>query len=294
MKLSVIIPIYNALDDVKLLVKSLQENFNFSLGEICLVNDCSNKETSEYLKTLTNFQLIENDTNLGFVKTCNKGMKTASNDIIVLLNSDTKIPKNFAERIIDCFESNDKIGVASPISSASLHYYIPLKNDGDLEKINQKLQTKHKSTYPTIPSAEGFCFCIRRQVIEKQGYLDEVYGKGYHEEIDFSYRAITNGWINVLIDNLYVYHKRHASFSDKVRLNQITNNNLIFMERWEHFAENYCKENNIKNPMNKILLDLYPVKTMLKKICSIKIKENHIQICILGLQLSIRRKRNVS
>ena len=50
-QISVIIPVYNALNDVKILFRSLNENFNFSLGEILLINDYSDLETSNYLKT---------------------------------------------------------------------------------------------------------------------------------------------------------------------------------------------------------------------------------------------------
>ena len=48
-KISVIIPVYNALEDVKLCLESLLKNFNFELGDICLINDCSNEETTEFL-----------------------------------------------------------------------------------------------------------------------------------------------------------------------------------------------------------------------------------------------------
>ena len=72
-KISVIVPIYNALEDVETLLKSLVKNFNFNLGQIILINDCSNEETSNFLlefcqKNL-DFKLINNEENLGFIKT---------------------------------------------------------------------------------------------------------------------------------------------------------------------------------------------------------------------------------
>ena len=48
-KITIIVPIYNALDDVKICLKSLVENFNFTLGDVILINDCSNNETKEFL-----------------------------------------------------------------------------------------------------------------------------------------------------------------------------------------------------------------------------------------------------
>ena len=106
-KVSCVVPIYNALDDVKALLKSIIDNFNFELGNVILINDCSAIETTTYLKEFTQqypqLTYYENEQNLGFVQTCNKGMQLSDSEIIVLLNSDTIIPKEFCERIIKCW-----------------------------------------------------------------------------------------------------------------------------------------------------------------------------------------------
>ena len=282
-KLSVVVPIYNALDDVKLLLDSILSNFNFSLGEITLINDCSSQETSSFLDSFCAknhlIKLLNNEVNLGFVKTCNRGMKLAKGDVVVLLNSDTIIPKEFCERIIKCFNSDERIGIASPISSHTYSYFIPLPKNYTLEKMNKLLRKKHKCTYPLIPAAEGFCFCIRKDVIYKQGYLDEVWGKGYNEEVDFAYRAITNNWKNVLIDDLYVYHKRNASFGIKDRKILIEKNYPEFHRRWHGFREKYEKDNKLVNPVKKIEKEMFGVVNFMinrpfEKIFHVKLSEN--------------------
>ena len=303
-RISVIVPIYNALDDLKKLLNSLYKNFNFELGEILLINDCSKEKTSkflaEYCKKDERFRLINNEENLGFVKTCNRGMREACGEILVLLNSDTKIPSNFCEKIIKCFESDTQIGIASPIGSYTAGYYAPLPFGCTLEKMNTKLEQVHKCTYPLIPAAEGFCFCIRRAVIEQQGLLDEIYGKGYHEEVDFAYRAVTNGWKNVLIDNLYVFHKRHASFGKKQREIQIAKNDAVFNERWYGFRAAYIKEHNLQNPIIEIRKEL-GVKmpkydyTFAEKIFSVKNTKDkkHKIINLLGIRFKLKREIGV-
>lgn len=302
-RISVIVPIYNAINDVKKLLKSLDKNFNFELGEILLINDCSKEETSDYLTKYCNedvrFKLINNEKNLGFVKTCNRGMRDAQGEILVLLNSDTIIPSNFCEKIIKCFESDTQIGIASPIGSYTAGYYAPLPFGCTLEKMNTKLEQVHKCTYPLIPAAEGFCFCIRRAVIEQQGLLDEIYGKGYHEEVDFAYRAVTNGWKNVLIDNLYVFHKRHASFGKKQRKIQIAKNDAIFNERWLGFREAYIKQNNLQNPIEEIRKEL-GIKmpdcnyTFAERIFSIKNTKNkkHKIINMFGIKIMLKKRKH--
>ena len=96
MKISVVIPVYNAVEDVKRCLDSVKENFDFSVGEVIVVDDCSDEETMDYLKRLAElnpdlFTLIRNPENKGFPGTCNNGIRHAQGEIIVLLNSDTII-----------------------------------------------------------------------------------------------------------------------------------------------------------------------------------------------------------
>lgn len=290
-KVSVIVPIYNALDDLNLLLESMLKNFNFNLGDITLINDYSNQETSDFLQTFcfenNQFRLLNNEENLGFVKTCNRGIREAKGDIVVLLNSDTQIPKEFCERIIQCFESNNKIGVASPISSHTCEYFIPLPKNYTVERMNKLLRKKHECTYPLIPAAEGFCFCIRKEVIKQQGFFDEIWGKGYHEEVDFAYRSVTNGWKNVLIDDLYVYHKRQASFGSENREKLIEQNNPEFFKRWDGFRDKYIKENNLVNPVLEIEKKMFPANP----IFSINYTRDfrHKIVRFLGIKIKIKR-----
>ena len=65
-----------------------------------------------------------------------------------------------------------------------------------------------------IPTGVGFCMALNRACINKIGMFDTVYGKGYGEENDWCCRAVKNGFVNVMITNLFVYHKHGASFGE--------------------------------------------------------------------------------
>ena len=72
--------------------------------------------------------------------------------------------------------------------------------------------------YPEIPTAVGFCMYIKREVIEKIGmFNEEKFGKGYGEENDFCMRALNEGYVNILCDNLFIYHKGSQSFTEEVK-----------------------------------------------------------------------------
>ena len=222
MKISVVVPVFNAIDDVKKCLQSVKENFDFSDGEVLIVDDCSGEETAAYLKkeSATNPDKFTLFRNPGFPKTCNNGIAKAKGEIIVLLNSDTMIPARFCEKIAACFDSDPLIAVASPIAAYSGSYFIPLRDGETVASMNEKIEKLHKPTYPAIPTAEGFCLCLRKSALDKFGALDEIYGKGFNEERDLSFRMASKGLRCVLIDNLYVFHKRHASFGSAARTRQ--------------------------------------------------------------------------
>ena len=87
----VIVPIYNAFDSVTKCIESLLLFSNFKENRLILIDDKSpdNRIVSYINKIVSenedkNIIFLENDTNMGFVATVNKGMKYSENDVILL------------------------------------------------------------------------------------------------------------------------------------------------------------------------------------------------------------------
>ena len=295
MKISVVIPVYNAVEDVKRCLDSVKENFDFSVGEVIVVDDCSDEETMDYLKRLAElnpdlFTLIRNPENKGFPGTCNNGIRHAQGEIIVLLNSDTIIPDNFCKKIIDCFDSDPKIAVASPIASYSGNYFIPLRDHETVASMNEKIERLHSPVYPSVPTAEGFCFCLRKTALDQYGLLDEVYGKGFNEERDLCFRMSSNGLRCVLIDNLYVYHKRHASFGSSERKKQLEKNDKIFKERWGDLIKKEKNFNKKHNPVSDLRLQIQPQYFTKNLFYSRSVLPDKTVYRIFGIKITLKNK----
>ena len=252
-KICVIIPVFNALKETKACIKSILKNFDFNCGEIIIADDHSSKKTEIFLKKICNkhsgkLTLYRNKENLGYIKNCNNAIKKTSAEIIVLLNSDCKIPENFTSKIIECFDSNPNIITASPIASNSANYFIPKVFPSKL--INNILSSQ-KPMYPELNNSEGFCFCIRKSFIDKYGLFDEIYGQGYYEEVDFCLKVHKANKKCVLIDNLYVNHKRNCSFGSK-RKKLMAKNIKIFYNKWgKAIYKNALNSTTIKDIINK-------------------------------------------
>lgn len=262
MQLSVILPVYNAPDDVRICLGSLRRNLNGVDGELLIVNDASGPETTRILHDFVQawqdgapgeaeergtlgpppamtVRLLEHSRNLGYLRTANQGFAETNGKIIVLLNSDTAIPDGFAQRVLACFASDPAIGVASPVGSHCGLFSLPMKpglGGEDVDVMDAYLRA-WPPEYPTVIMPDGFCYCLRRTALEQAGPFDERFHPGYYEETDLGMRLRRAGWKTVLIDNLYVFHKAQASFGRQRNHELAQRNEALFTSLWgEEFA----------------------------------------------------------
>lgn len=245
MELSVILPVYNAPDDVAVCLDSLERHLEGEEREIILLDDASGPETAALLTAFVRrletrasgrpaVRLVTRSENRGYLRNVNQGLAEASGDVIVLLNSDTAVPSGFAERVSACLASDPAIGLASPVGSHCGLFSIPMKpgwTGADVDRMDAFLRD-WPPEYPTVILPDGFCFCLRRTMLDQVGIFDERYAPGYFEETDLGMRARRAGWKTVLIDNLYVYHKAQASFGSARNRELVRRNEALFREQW--------------------------------------------------------------
>src|SRR5205085_1716312 len=69
----------------------------------------------------------------------------------------------------------------------------------------------------SIPFLNGFCYMIRREVIDRIGIFDEQNFANYGEENDYSIRARQAGYRLVVATDAYVFHNSSRSYSPERR-----------------------------------------------------------------------------
>lgn len=222
----IIVPVYNAYEFTEECIKSVIKNTDLNIHTLVLINDKSpDEKILPMLKKYKadnkqlNIVVLDNEENLGFVKTVNKGMRYSENDVI-LLNSDTEVTKNWIEKIQECAYSNEYIATVTPLTNNGTICSVPnfgvdneLPKNMSLDEYAEMIEKTSQNRYPELTTGNGFCMYIKRNVINELGFFDdETFGKGYGEENDFCYRALDHGYINVLCDNTFVYHKGTQSF----------------------------------------------------------------------------------
>ena len=222
---AVIVPIYNAADDVRICIERLK-NYTSKDVEVFLIDDSStDKEINQILneaRNYRNFRIYRNKKNLGFTKTVNRGINLAKNKHVVLLNSDARVTPRWLDGMLTAMDSDDKIATVTAMSDRAGAFSAPkIGNDNELpfgvSEIEYALafRRRSKGLYPTVPTGNGFCMLIRRDTIDEIGALDEeAFPRGYGEENDFCMRARKEGWRNIIDDRTYVFHDRSKSFKE--------------------------------------------------------------------------------
>ena len=276
--IDIIIPIYNAYEYVEECIKSVIKYTNLNENNLILINDCSpDKKIMDLLNNFKiqyldkNMTIINNEKNLGFVKSVNIGMKTNIGNDVVLLNSDTEVTKSWLEKMKECAYSNKYIATVTPFTNNGTIASVPnfgedniIPENMNLDEYAKMIEECSSKIYPEIPTGNGFCLYIKREALNNIGYFDEeLFEKGYGEENDFCFRALNHGYINVICDNTFIYHKGTQSFKKenmtKEKAELIENHLKIIKEKYPFYSQKlneYMASNKMQDIHKKIKINI--------------------------------------
>lgn len=257
--IEVIIPVYNAPGELKECVDSIMLHTNEIPYQVIIINDCSpDPEVNVYLNTLNEIPqitILNNEVNLGFVGTVNRGMSLAKHDV-VLLNSDTIVTDAWLSKLKEAAYSHPSVATVTPFTNNGTICSIPnfcedneLPEGYTIDSFAAFVSKVSERKFPELPTAVGFCMYIKNSVIREVGLFDvETFGKGYCEENDFCCRVIEHGYKNILADHVFVYHKGSMSFQGaKVKL--IEDNLKKLNKRYPYYEQAVHDFIHLDNPL---------------------------------------------
>lgn len=251
-KCDVIIPVYNAHEWLEKCINALLCDKNMEvINKIILVDDGSNEDTKRLIQSyqhpvcidnskflLKCVNILENEQNEGFVKTVNRGIKycldNSDAEFCLLLNSDCLVAHATLPKMISHMEKSEKVAVLCPLGCNMDSLSIKCFKGFDYLKMDKLFENRFAGQQGEARAVFGNCMMIPYDVFREIGLFDEVYGRGYCEEVDFQYRAMEKGYnIRVAMD-CYVFHKAHASFGKSKELSIEKRANMeIFLSRYE-------------------------------------------------------------
>lgn len=274
-RVDIIIPIYNALDDLKICLNSLYKNTDLKKNRLILINDCSSdSDMKPFLEqqkyTDKNIIVISNEINKGFSANINIGMAQSEENDVILLNSDTVLTANWIEKLQRCAYNRKEIGTVTPVSNNATLCSVPLfceenklPDDMDIDTAAAIVERCSFKQYPRITVAHGFCMYVKREVINQIGNFDaDTFGRGYGEENDFCNRAEQAGYMHVMCDDTYIYHSGTKSFVSKEKEEYIRQHDMILNKRYPEQMHNnavHCRDNPNRKISDNIgiYFDLY-------------------------------------
>lgn len=233
--IDVVVPVFNALEDVKRCLASLEQHTDGLRVRVIVVNDGSDADTTQWLRTQCQgkplFTLIEHPQNQGYTRAVNTGLRASTAEFVITQNSDTIVTPGWLQGMVRCMAADPKIGVVGPLSNAASWQNVPQLRDAsgnfavnDLpqgmspDAMAALVARVSQRRYPRLPFVNGFCFMIRRAVIDAIGYMDEEnFPVGYGEENDFCIRAIDAGFELAIADDVFVFHAKSKSFGHERR-----------------------------------------------------------------------------
>ena len=230
----VVVCVHNALEHVQQCLSSVVARTTVDY-RLIIVNDGSDATTTEWLREFTanqaGVEIIETNGPLGYTRAANQGLRASSATNVVLLNSDTVVPRLWLEEMLECMASDDSLGIVGPLSNAASWQSVPervgpdgrwavnnLPTGYNVDEFAELVWLMSRRQFPRADFINGFCFMINRQVIDRIGYLDEEnFPRGYGEENDYCLRAKDAGFELAIADHCFVYHAKSKSFGDAAR-----------------------------------------------------------------------------
>lgn len=225
--------------------------------EVIVIDNNSSDRTIEMIKQeYPQVKLIALPKNIGFAGANNIGIRQARGDYILLLNPDTEFIEDSLSRIAVKMEEDKFIGVLGcalvnpnqtlqpsvrrfpTITSQlvilfKLHHLFPnflnhyLRKDFDyLSPSDTTPLPRRQAGYPLLPEegsvvdvdqVMGAFFCVRREVFDKIGLLDDKYFIWF-EEVDLCRRAKRAGFKVVYWPGTKIIHHGGQSFKQQMTL----------------------------------------------------------------------------
>ena len=182
------------------------------------------------------------------LRTVNKLVKSTKNHF-VLLNTDTEVPPYWIERLMYPIFEMKNIASTTPFTNAGTICSFPnyLEDNTIFENMSVEDLDKYfqyvnfEKTFIEIPTGVGFCMGVNKNLVDKIGMFDEIFGKGYGEENDWCQRAIKKAYKNIHITNLFVYHKHGGSFPSEEKQRLISQNLFTLNKKYPTYDEQIQK-----------------------------------------------------
>ena len=237
MKTSIVILTHNQLNFTKQCIDSIRKYTAYGTYELIIVDNASSDGSVEWLQQQPDLRVLYNSQNEGFPRGCNQGIGIALFDNILLLNNDTIVTPNWLANLTTCLHSDAAIGAVSAVTNNCSYYQTIATNyqsEAELYSFAQEFNVSNPGLWEDRIKLVGYCFLMKRTVLQKTGLLDERFSPGNFEDDDLSFRILEAGYRLVLCKDTFIHHYGSVSFKEKPEWYRqlMATNKQKFIEKW--------------------------------------------------------------
>jgi hypothetical protein len=273
MRLTIIIPTYKTPELTLQCLESIFEQDEALEFEVIVVDDCSKDQTKKKIKKrYPKVKFFQNDKNLGFAKTVNKGYRKSAGEYILVLNSDTILRDDFFKEFKSFVEQDLDINAFSGLLldqdyKLQNHYYMKFPNFYNtllwhsviLRKTIARLNWFAEKIFSPInrniwcqevEQLPGACLFLKREPLQFKGVISDkkIFDEQFDflfEDVDLSFQMKDAGIKRYLVSSLKVIHLGGESLQ-KVEKKK-------FLEKYFQGLKKFCQKNYSKAKQKKVL-----------------------------------------
>jgi GT2 family glycosyltransferase len=240
-QVSIVIPVHNKLELTAECLLSVSRHTDLQRAEIIVVDDASSAAVADAFGSVQNLIYVRNETNLGFLRSCNRGADHARGDFLLFLNNDTQVTEGWLDALLATFSSGTDVGLAGPKliypNGRLQEAGAVIERDGTTRLVglfgdpNEKRYTCERS----VDYCSGACVLVPRATFAEIGGFDTRFSPGYCEDVDLCLKIRRSGKRVVYNPRAVVIHHLSASHEDAAtsKLPRIATNQQVLVEAWQ-------------------------------------------------------------
>lgn len=211
-RLSIVIVNWNTEDLLRACLSSIRDAVGRHVLEVFVVDNASVDGSVSMVRALfPSVQLVENTRNVGFATANNQVIPRCRGDYILLLNSDTVLPPDALDRLVQFMEQHPSASAAGPrlidpqqrpqvmaagylptLGTVFNHFFFLSRLWPGLFR-GLSLMPSHDSHPVRVEWLTGACLLVRNEVFQRVGLFSEEFFM-YAEDIELCERMVRSGF----------------------------------------------------------------------------------------------------